>query len=209
MEILAIIFGIAGLIWAVVLLRRGGLLAGCLATMLAGACFSVEFFKVAIGPVPLTADRILFLALLGQYLLWRRWGWADPKPLGKPEILLCLFAGMMLLSTFSSDYTAANWQPVSWLIIYYLMPFGLYWIVRDAQFSEKTLWCLFLCLTAFGVYLAITSLTEYFQVWELVFPTYIAATAALETAEFVGRREDRSSIPSATALPCRYAWERP
>ena len=33
MEIIATVFGIAGLIWAAILLRRGGLLAGCLAVM--------------------------------------------------------------------------------------------------------------------------------------------------------------------------------
>ena len=55
-----------------------------LAVMLAGACFSVPFFKLSLGPVPLTADRLLLLVLIGQYALWRRWSGADPKPLGKP-----------------------------------------------------------------------------------------------------------------------------
>ena len=187
MEIIAIILGIAGLIWGIILLRRGGLLAGCLAVMLAGACFSVEFFKVVLGPVPLTADRILLIVLVGQYLLWRRWGWADPKPLGKAEILLCLFTGMMVISTFSGDYTYLNYQPVSWLIIYYLMPFCMYWIVRQAEFNEKSMLAIFVCLTVFGGYLAVTSLAEYFQVWELVFPRYIADNASSATAEFVGR----------------------
>ena len=70
MAIIAIILGVAGLIWGIILLRHAGLLAGCLAVMLAGACFSVEFFKVTLGSVPLTADRILLIVLVGQYLLW-------------------------------------------------------------------------------------------------------------------------------------------
>jgi O-antigen ligase len=187
MEIIAVVLGIAGLIWGAILLRRGGLLAGCLAVMLAGACFSVEFFKITLGPVPLTADRILLVVLVGQYLLWRRWGWADPKPLGKPEILLCLFTGMMVVSTFLTDYTYLNYQPVSWLILYYLMPFCMYWIARQTKFTEKSPFAVFLCLTVFGAYLAVTSLAEYFQVWELVFPPYIAENASSATAEFVGR----------------------
>jgi O-antigen ligase len=187
MEFIAIILGIAGLIWGIILLRRAGLLAGCLAVMLAGACFSVEFFKVTLGPAPLTADRILLIVLVGQYLIWRRWGWADPKPLGKAEILLCLFTGMMVISTFSGDYSYLNYQPVSWLILYYLMPFCIYWIVRQAKFNEKSMLAIFVCLTVFGTYLAVTSLAEYFQVWELVFPRYIADNASLATAEFVGR----------------------
>jgi O-antigen ligase len=187
MEIIAIVFGIAGLIWGAILLRHGGLLAGCLAVMLAGACFSVDFFKVELGPLPLTADRVLLVVLLGQYLLWRRWGWTDPKPLGKPELLLCLFMGMMVVSTFSADYTALEYQPVSWLIIYYLMPLGLYWTAWQAKQNEKSAFVLFLCLTVFGTYLAVTSLAEYFQVWELVFPAYIADTAAAAKMEFIGR----------------------
>jgi O-antigen ligase len=187
MEIIAIILGIAGLVWGIVLLRRGGLLAGCLAVMLAGACFSVEFFKVTLGPAPLTVDRILLIVLVGQYLIWRRWGWADPKPLGKAEILLCLFTGMMVVSTFSGDYAYLNYQPVAWLIVYYLMPFCMYWIVRQTKFNERSMSAIFVCLTVFGAYLAITSLAEYFQVWELVFPPYIATSANSATAEFVGR----------------------
>jgi O-antigen ligase len=187
MEIVAIILGIAGLIWGVILLRRGGLLAGCLAVMLAGACFSVEFFKITLGPVPGTAERVLLVVLVGQYLLWRRWGWADPKPLGKAEILLCLFTGMMVVSTFSGDYAYLNYQPVAWLIIYYLMPFCMYWIVRQAKFNERSISAIFVCLTIFGAYLAITSLAEYFQAWELVFPPYIARSASSAAAEFVGR----------------------
>ncbi len=67
---------------------RGGLLGGCLAVLLAGTCFSVPFFKIELGPLPLTADRVLLVLLVGQYVFWRRWGLADPKPLGKPEIIL-------------------------------------------------------------------------------------------------------------------------
>jgi len=187
MEIIVLILAIAGLIWGLVLLRGGGLLAGCLAVMLAAACFSVEFFKVVVGPVPLTADRVLLLVLVGQYLIWRRLNRADPKPLGKAEILLCLFTGMMIASTFSADFTHTNYQPVAWLIVYYLMPFCMYWIARQAELKEKNAYAIFICLTVFGAYLAVTSLAEYFEAWELVFPRYIATSAISPAAEFVGR----------------------
>ena len=51
--------------------------------------------------MPLTIDRILLVVLVGQYVLYRRWGRADPKPLGKPEIVLCLFTAWMVVSTFT------------------------------------------------------------------------------------------------------------
>ncbi len=101
--------------------------------LLAGTCFSVPFFKIELGPLPLTADRVLVLLLVGQYVLWRRWGWADPKPLGKPEVVLLAFTAMMVLSTFSADWQANNHQPVAWLILFYLMPAIVYWIARQMR----------------------------------------------------------------------------
>ena len=93
MEAIAVIAGIVGLIWGAVVFLRGGLLGGCLAVLLAGTCFSVPFFKIELGPLPLTADRVLLVLLVVQYVVWRRWGLADPKPLGKPEIILLVFIG--------------------------------------------------------------------------------------------------------------------
>jgi O-antigen ligase len=194
------------------LLRRGGLLAGCLIVLLAGTCFSVPFFKLELGPVPLTADRVLLLLLIGLYFFLRRGrcpsggrtflsgsnvtgrndclpaeSGIDLKPLGKPEILLCLLIGLMTISTFSADYSVSNYQPVSWLIIYYLMPFVMYWIARQMPMDERRVTVLLICLTVFGVYLAVTSLAEYFEIWPLVFPQYIAETARHAQQEFVGR----------------------
>jgi hypothetical protein len=186
MEFLALLIAVAGLLWGLLLLKRGGLLAGCLAVMLAGVCFSVDFFKLS-GPMPLTIDRLLMVVLVGQYFIWRKFGMANPKPLGKPEIVLCLLTAVMVVSTFSSDFTQANNQPVAWLIIYYLMPFGIYWIARQTPLSERSVLALFISLTVFGVYLAVTSLAERYELSGLVFPRYIIDTAASATAEFVGR----------------------
>ena len=82
---------------------------------------------------------------------------------------------------------ARNYQPLSWLILYYLMPAAIYWIARQAKYTQRTMLTVFACLAVFGVYLAVTALAEYFQAWWLVFPKYIATTAAEADAEFVGR----------------------
>lgn len=185
MEAIIVIAAVVGLMWGLVLLTRGGLVAGCLTVLLAGVCFSVPFFKIELGPLPLTADRLLLVLLVGQYVVWRRLGLIDPKPLGKPEIVLLAFVAVMVLSTFLGDWTADRYQPLSWLIIYYLMPAVIYWIARQANYSERTVLGLFGCLALFGVYLALTALAEHFQIWWLVFPKYITNTGA--GAEFVGR----------------------
>ena len=95
MEALLVIAGTVGLIWGLIVFLRGGLLGGCLAVLLAGTCFSVPFYKIELGPVPLTADRVLLVLLAVQYVFWRRWGLADPKPLGKPEAVLLALMAMM------------------------------------------------------------------------------------------------------------------
>lgn len=204
MEALAVIAGIVGLVWGAVVLLRGGLIGGCLAVLLAGACFSVPFFKLELGPLPLTADRVLLVVLVAQYVLWRRWGYADPKPLGKPEIVLAVFLGMLVLSTFTHDWRALDtekpYQPVSLLIVNYLMPAAVYWIARQSKIGQRDVLMVFAGFALFGVYLAITSLAEYFEASWLVFPSYIITSAKDKTAEFVGRGRGPLLNPIGTGV---------
>ncbi len=188
MEAIAVIAGIVVLIWGAVAVparRTAGRLSGRVAGrhVLQRAVLQDRAWAAAADGRP----RCCWCCLVGQYVVWRRWGLADPKPLGKPEILLLAFLATLVVSTFSSDWEASNYQPVSWLILYYLMPAVVYWIARQAKLSERAVLALFGCLAIFGVYLAVTSLAEYFQAWWLVFPKYIATTAADANAEFVGR----------------------
>jgi len=187
MEALAVIAGMIALVWGVVVFVRGGLLGGCLAVLLAGTCFSVPFYKLELGPVPLTADRVLLVLLVVQYIFWRRWGWAGPKPMGKPEILLAIFTAMLVVSVSTTDWRALDYQPLSRLIIYYLMPAVLYWIARQTKFSQQAVLAVIGSFAVLGVYLAVTALAEYFQAWWLVFPKYIETTAAENKLEFIGR----------------------
>jgi len=187
MEALIVIAVVVAAVWGAAFLLRGGLLGGCLAVLLAGICFGLPMFKIELGPLPLTADRMALAVLVAQYVLWRRWGWADPKPLGRQEYVLMALVAIMFANTFRADWKAHNYQPVSWLILNYLMPAALYWIARQERYTERNVLMLFGCLAAFGVYLGFTTLAEYFQIWWLVYPKYIVATAATAWTEFVGR----------------------
>ena len=191
MEALVVIAGIVGLVWGGVVLLRGGLIAGCLAVLLAGTCFSLPFFKLELGPLPLSADRALLVLLVVQYVFWRRWGYADPKPIGKPEILLIALLAVLVVSTFTHDWRALDtekpYQPVSCLIVFFLMPAVLYWIARQAKITEREVLIVFAAFALFGVYLAVTSLAEYFEASWLVFPKYIVTSATEKTAWYVGR----------------------
>ncbi len=191
MEAVAVIAGIVAITWGAVVFCRGGLLGGCLAVLLAGVCFSVPFFKIELGPLPLTVDRALLALLIVQYVFWRRHGLADPKPLGKPEYLLLAFLAVLVVSTFTHDWkslgTKTPYQPVAWLAIFYLMPAAIYWIARQTKITERQSLIVFGAFALFGVYLAITSLAEYFGATWLVFPQYIVTSAKDGAAEFDGR----------------------
>lgn len=200
MHAFAVIAGIVGLVWGAVVCVRGGLLGGCLIVLLAGTCFSLPFLDLQLGSLSLTVDRILWVVLIVQYAIWRRRGWADPKPLGRAELVLCTFMGLMVLSTFTADWRANGSEPAMRLIIYYLMPLGVYWVARQTRLSQRGVLAIFGCLAAFGVYLAVTAIAETYHLWWLVFPKYIQTTTTSTELEFIGRGRGPLLNPIGTGM---------
>jgi len=197
MEALVAIGGIVALVWLAVVLLRGGLLGGCLAVLLAGSVFGHPLFNLPVGPVPLTADRLLWVLLLVQYALWRRLGLADPKPLGRAEIVLCVFVGVLVLSTLTHDWQSHNARAMSRLVFYFIMPLGIYWVARQSKLSQRSFQAILGFLSVFGIYLAVTAIAEQCQLWWLVYPKYIASPAH---AEFWGRGRGPFLNPAATGF---------
>ena len=175
---------VVALVWGIVVFARGGLLGGCLAVILAGCCFGHPFFNLPVRPIPLTADRLLWGALLVQYVIWWRMGLADPKKPGRAELVLLAFLAVLVLNTFAHDWRADNCRPVARLLFNYLMPLGIYWVARQAAISERALVWMFVCLAGFGAYLALTAVAEVNHLWWAVFPKYIASP---DFHEFFGR----------------------
>ncbi len=197
MELLILLAGGAALIWAVVLLRAGGLLAGCLVAVLAGICFGHPFFNVSVGPFPLTADRVLLAVLFGLTLVYRRCGWTREQPCTKADwALMGLFAALVV-STFSHDWHINKSQPLANLLFLYLLPLALYWIARQVVVTERSIWAMFLALAVFGVYLAVTAIAETHQFWALVYPRYIASP---EFVEFFGRGRGPLLNPAGSGI---------
>ncbi|MGH7135012.1 MAG: hypothetical protein ACREHD_04685, partial [Pirellulales bacterium] len=165
---------LAGLAWLAVALLRGGPLTAALLVLLTGICFGYSFYHVDGGPIPLTADRLLFAVLLAQCAAWRWLGWMAPKPSGKPEIVLAAFLGVLALSTLLGDWRYEQNQPLARLLFYYLMPAGMYWAGRQLPLDERRARLCFAALAGFGVYLAATAVAEGMRLRELVWPRYIA-----------------------------------
>jgi len=184
MEGIAAVLGVGAVVWGAVVLCRGGLVAGCLAVLLAGCCFGYPFYHLPTRPIPLALDRALWLVLLAQYAVWRKLGWAAPKPVATADLVLGLFFAALGLSTLTHDWRAHNAMAVSRLAFFYVMPLGVYWAARQSRVSERTVLGLLVCLTVFGVYLALTAFAEVADVRGLVFPPYIMSP---EYPEFLGR----------------------
>lgn len=173
-----------GIAWLAAVLLRGGLLTTLLLVLLSGICFGYPFFHVAGGPIPLTADRLLFLVLVGQCLAWRKLGWTQTKPLGKADLALIAFIGVLTISTLANDWHYEHNQPLARLLFYYLLPAGMYWVARQLPLDERGTRRLLAAFAGFGVYLAATAVAEFLRLRGLVFPTYIVDG---RYHEFLGR----------------------
>jgi len=194
MEIILAILGIAGLLWGAILMLRGGLIGGGLLVVLAGSCFGQPFFKLALGPLPVTIDRVLLGILAMQYIVLRRWGSADPKPLLKVDNALFAFMAVLTVSLLTHDFKYLNSAPIGLYLFFYLLPLALYWIVRQAPITERAVLVAFAAAGFFGIYLSATAIAEARGMWSLVFPTYMRSP---DFVEFFGRGRGPFLNPAA------------
>jgi hypothetical protein len=183
-EFLLAIGAAVALFWVTVAFARGGIIGGALAVLAVGTYFGHAFYNVSAGPVPITADRILLAVLVGQYLLFRQWGWIKPGPLAKSDYILGALLVVLTLSTLAHDFHYRGNRPLSQLVLLYMAPAAMYWVVRHAEFDARGTRWLLGSLVALGVYLAVTAVAETHQVWTLVFPRYIGSP---DVREFLGR----------------------
>lgn len=203
MTAIVVIAGLAALVWGAILLVRGGLLAGGLMVLLAGTCFGSPFFSLPAGPVPITADRLLWVLLAAVYVVSRVRGWIEARPLTKADWLMAAVLGVLFLSTITHDWHVRSSQPAAWLLFFYLMPAGMYWIARQTPLGERASRAMFACLAIFGLYLAVTSVAEAKQLWWLVYPRYIASR---EYLNFFGRGRGPLLNPAGCGFFLSICW---
>src|SRR5580704_14934530 len=165
MEILAAIAAVCLLVWTGVLLLRGGPLAGCLLFLAAATCFSYDFFNYNAGAMTLTIDRVFWAVVMLLALVWRRQGWSDPKPLQLADKLALALVGYLAIRTILTDAHGTGFTPIVNLVLWYGMPLGVYWVVRNSRFGERQNITILTCLTLFGLYLAFTVIAERFEVY--------------------------------------------
>ena len=188
------IFALAGLVWWIVIIRKGGLIAGGLLTLLAGICFGHPFFHVSL----LTIDRVLVVVLLATYLVMRKLGASKAgPPLSGLDVIFGAYIAYVGVSTITHDWTWENNLPASRLVFYYALPAAMYFAGRQTELTARSVRVMLGCLAGFGFYVAITAIAENAELYSLVFPRYIAS-ASFE--EFLGRGRGPLLNPVANGI---------
>ncbi len=187
-------FGIAAVaLWALFFLRQTGMIAACAFTLVVGICFGYEFFHLSM----LTSDRLLIALLAGVYVVYRKIGLHEPKPLSKADVLGVGLIATLFLSLVTHDPTWNAMVPASRFVFYWLLPAVMYWIARQSRLTPQGTRILFLGMGAFGVYLALTSFAESRGLYQVVFPRYIGSATH---DEFLGRGRGPLLNPSANGV---------
>jgi O-antigen ligase len=127
---------------------------------------------------------VCWIVLIGQYLIWRKFGRTAPKAVSRAEIVLVALVGVLGLSVVTHDWRFGGALPASRLLFYYLMPLGIYWVASRTTATKRAALTVFALFGLFGVYLAVTAVAETRGLWWLVYPKYIASP---DFVEFYGR----------------------
>ncbi len=177
MEALALIGAVVALVALAVYALHGSLPLGCLVVIVAGSVFGHAFARFDLGPLPLTTDRLALVVLVGVYVLRRRWGGVDPKPLAAVDWALLALLSVLTASVATHPFHVglAEVPPPIWLLVTaYVMPAVIYWIARQSNWTEAQVKAIDRGLLVFGVYLAVTAVCEVSGLQALVFPRYIS-----------------------------------
>ncbi len=177
MPVVAAIFAIAAAIWGVIVARRGSLLVGCGLLVMVSYVLGHEFWNVHIGPLPITLDRILLIALFATFALQWRLGDLPFRSMTGSD---WLFAALLLLLTVSAlcsgepEFTNGVTSKWGRLFAAFLVPAAVYTFIRQLPITYCDWSRTLIALVVLGVYLALTGVFEVSHLWSLVFPRYIS-----------------------------------
>ena len=199
MEFLAAIAAVCLLVWTGAVLLRGGPLVGCLIFLGLATCFSYDFLNFNAG-VTLTIDRVFWIVLMLLAVIWRQRGWSVRKPLNLADKLALVLVGYLAVRTLLTDPHGTGMMPFVNLVLWYVMPLGIYFAMRQTRFDRRENVIVLASLTFFGLYLAAMVIAERFEVYDVLFPRYIVTSMADKTTEFVGRGRGPLLHPIITGI---------
>jgi O-antigen ligase len=175
-------------------------LAGCLLFVAVATCLGVDFLSFNAGAARLTIDRLFWGVVMLLYLIWRQRGWIEPKPLQAADKAVLSLIAYLAVRTLLTDPHGAGLTPLVNLVLWYVMPLGIYWVVRQSRIEYRQNTMILTCFALFGIYLAVTVVAERFEAYALVYPRYIVTSMTDKTAEFVGRGRGPLLHPIITGI---------
>ena len=94
--------GAIAVVWLTLLIRFLGLYGASMALIIVASCFGYEFYHVKVGPLPLTADRLMLGGLFALYVVQLRHRIIQSKRLDVADILF----GIFFVGTDGQHYAA-------------------------------------------------------------------------------------------------------
>ncbi len=185
MELLIVLTILTAAIWGAVFLPRVTPLIFGIGVIVVGSIFGAEFFNTKVGPLPVTLDRLMWGVLCGVIIVGRlKMRNGQALQLSPIDLFIVCFALVVIVSTFTHDWTRKGNLPMGRLLFFQLIPLSFFWIGRYTKFTERDLFYFGIIGALFGLYLAVTGIFEKFGMQSLVFPNYIITD---QNIEFFGR----------------------
>ena len=196
MGLLLLFTAVAAAVWLIALVHHSTAPAWTLALMVLGTFAGPAFYSVA-GPVEISADRLLFVAICVATVIRWRMGWGPLGPINRTDAAVVLLTGWLLVSTQSGGEVPGDDAPIGRWLFYVALPAGLYFIIRTIRPTLADATLISGGLIAIALYLAVTAVLEAKGVYSLVFPRYIADPKIFE---FLGRGRGPLLNPSGNGI---------
>jgi N-acetylglucosaminyldiphosphoundecaprenol N-acetyl-beta-D-mannosaminyltransferase len=178
MPILITICGLAALAWGAACARRVPLLVVCGLMVIVGYVLGHEFWHDRVGPIPITLDRLLLVALCAAHvMLWRVGRLRFRRLMGSDwwlAALVTILAASAVLAGPSDAHLGGEHSAWGRWLTAFLLPAALYGVARQCRVDFHEWRGLLIAMAILGTYLAWTALCEAAGQWALVFPWHIA-----------------------------------
>ena len=177
MPIVAVILGLAAIVWGMIYARRGSVLAGCGLFVAVGYVFGHQFWNSQLGPLPITLDRLVLIGLLAALAIqWRIGRLQFCTMTGSDWTLLAMMFVLIASAATSGHAENIDGGSSKWgrLIASFILPAIVYFVVRQTSTTHRDWTWLLAGFVVLGTYLGLTAVLEIAGRWSLVFPRSIA-----------------------------------
>lgn len=189
MKLLIVLFLIAGLVWAVALMRRlpkqhtQSLSRSVVWLLLIGTVLGPASFAIE-GPIQISVDRV-FLALVcvAAVIQWR-FGVLRLDRWQRVDIVLGLFTVYLLFKSLGGVPDEARVNPMGRWLFYVFVPLMVYTLARFSRCTRSDFRWMLNALIGLGLYLSVMAMFEVLGWHHLVFPRSIVDPTQWE---FFGR----------------------